>query len=78
MYFNKGSIYNEVIRQTRFNLSWKVYDRNGHGYAITLPSVELNSPKVAISDNDSPVMVELEYAALMDPTSHKTIFIDRF
>ena len=78
MYFNKGSIYNEVIRQTRFNLSWKVYDRNGHGYAITLPSVELNSPKVAISDNDSPVMVELEYAALMDPTSHKTICIDRF
>ena len=78
MYFNKGSIYNEVIRQTRFNLSWKVYDRNGHGYAITLPSVELNSPKVAISDNDSPVMVELEYSALMDPTTHKTIFIDRF
>lgn len=78
MYFASGKIYNDVITQRRFNLSFKVFDREGHGYAFTLPSVELNSPKVNIGDNDSPVMVELEFTALMHPTLKKTIFIDRF
>lgn len=78
MYFANGKIYNDVIRQRRFNVSLKVFDRNGHGYAFTLPSVELSSPKVNISDNDSAVMIELEYTALMDPTTRKTIYIDRF
>lgn len=78
MYFANGKIYNDVISQRRFQLAWKAYDRNGHGYAFTLPSVELNSPKVSLSDNDSPVMIDLEFTALMDPVSKKTIFIDRF
>lgn len=78
MYFASGKIYNDVIRQKRFHLAWKVFDRNGHGYAFILPSIELNSPKVAIADNDSPVMIDLEFTALMDPASKKTIFIDRF
>lgn len=78
MYFAKGSIYNDVITQRRFNVSVKIYDRNGHGYAFTFPSVEFGSPKAAVSDNDSAVMLDLEFTALMDPTTRQTIFIDRF
>lgn len=78
MYFKDGKIYDDVIKQKRFNLSWFVYDREGHGYAFTLPSVEIKSIKANMSDNDSAVMAELECQALMDSTTGKTIFIDRF
>ncbi|WP_274584093.1 phage tail tube protein [Neisseria leonii] len=78
MYFQSGAIYNDVIRQRRFNLSWAVFDGNGNGYAFTLPSVELDSPKVNASQKDEPLTVEMNFTALMDPVAKKTIFIDRF
>lgn len=78
MYFQTGAIYNDVIRQVRHNICWYVFDSNGRGYAFTLPSVELKTVKTNFTDNDSPVMAELEGQALMHPTLGKTIFIDRF
>ena len=78
MYFKSGTIYNDVITQKRFNISWAAFDRNGYGYGFTLPSVELDSPKVNASQQDEPLLIELNFTALMDPVSQKTIFIDRF
>ena len=78
MYLNNTELYQSVLKQTRFRLEWAVYDREGHGYAFILPSVELDAPEAPVSQKDEGVMLTLKFNALKDPTTQKTIFIDRF
>ena len=78
MYLNNTELYQSVLKQTRFRLEWAVYDREGHGYAFILPSVELDAPEAPVSQKDEGVMLTLKFNALKDPATQKTIFIDRF
>lgn len=78
IYLNNAELYNAVLTQKRFRIEWTAKDADGHGYAFILPSVELSSPKVNASQKDEPVMLEVEFTALMDPTLQKTLIIERF
>ena len=78
MYFNNSDLYNHVLTQKRFNISWSMFDNMGNGYSVTLPSVELNAPTAPVGGKDEPLLITVSYTALKDPVTGKTIFIDRF
>lgn len=79
MYFNDGSIYNDIKQQVHHRLEFAVYDPDGHGYAFIFPCIELKDPKVAISAKDEAVETELGFTALQDTdNTQKTLIIERF
>lgn len=78
MYFNNSDLFNHVLTQKRFNISWSMFDNMGNGYSVTLPSVELNAPTAPVGGKDEPLLITVSYTALKDPVTGKTIFIDRF
>lgn len=78
LYLNNAEVYNSVLNQERFRIEWTVSDRNGHGYAFILPSVELDSPEAQVGEKDNPAMINIKFNALMDPESRKTMFIQAF
>ncbi|MRN38609.1 hypothetical protein CRG49_000590 [Neisseria sp. N95_16] len=78
MYMNDLSLYKSVLNQERFRIEWSVYDREGHGYAFVLPSVELDSPEAQVGQKDEAAMITVNFNALMDPKLSKTMIIYRF
>lgn len=79
MYFNDGSIYNDIKQQKHHRLEFSVFDEKGHGYAFIFPKLELKDPKLAVSGKDEAVSIELGYTALQDTEgTGKTFIIERF
>ena len=78
MYLNNAELYNSVLTQERFRVEWSCYDKDGHGYAFVLPSVELDSPESNVGQKDEGAVITVKFNALMDPTTQKTVFIYRF
>lgn len=78
MYLNNAEVYNSVLTQERFRIEWAVYDREGHGYAFVLPSVELDSPESQVGQKDEAAMINVKFNALKDPVTQQTMFVYRF
>jgi hypothetical protein len=77
VYLSDGSLYDDFLNSVRRNLSVLVQDPQGNGYVVTIPTLEFSSAKRSSGSNDQPVMLDLEWTALMDAASGKSIFIDR-
>lgn len=78
IYADDGNFYNDALAQTRRNVSFALFDRNGRGYAVTLPSVEFSASQPQAGGKNQALAFTIEGTALMDPTTRKTVAMSRF
>lgn len=77
VYLADGTMYKKFINNTISSISWRVVDGSGNGYIFTFPKVRYSDAKVQAGGLDQDVMLSMPFTALMDPTTLKTILIDR-
>ena len=68
MYFSNFDMYDRLKAGTPFSFGWTVTDANGKGYTFLLPVCQLLVDKLPIPDEDSDIMEDAEFTALMDGT----------
>lgn len=76
-YLNDGALYDDFIASVTQSLSFLMTDTLGQGYAITITNMDMSSVNVVAGKKDESVMLEINWTALEDPASGKSIFIDR-
>lgn len=76
-YLNDGSMYDDFVNSITQSLSFVLVDTLGQGYAITLTNIDMSSVDVVAGKKDESVVLQVNWKALMDPTSGKSIFIDK-
>jgi len=77
IYFQDTTIYDKYINNTESSIDWRVSDAAGNTYIFTLPAIKYEKATVVAGGNDSDVMVELDYQAIMHATLGYTIRIDK-
>ena len=77
VYFADGALYTKFLNNTATSLTWNIKDGAGNGYAFTLPKVKFGDAKVNAGGLNQDLMLSIPFTALMDPTTSKTILIDR-
>jgi uncharacterized protein YceK len=77
VYLENGTLYDKFLASASSSLSLRATDPAGNGYIISMPKVKYNDAKVNAGGIDQDAMLSLPFTALMDPTTQKTIFIDR-
>ena len=78
VYLADGTLYDKFIANTASALQWNVTDGAGNGYTLQLPNIKFSDAKVNAGGKDQDVMLSMPFTALMDPTTTKTLLIDRF
>lgn len=78
VYFSDGELYKKFLENQAISLSWTAYDAAVNGYGFQLPRVKFTDGTIVAGGLDQDVMVSLPFQALLDPTTGKSIFIDRF
>lgn len=77
VYLADGSMWDKFRNNTASSLSLRATDGAGNGYVITLPKLKYGDAKVNAGSIDQDVMLSMPFTAIMDPSSNKTILIDR-
>ncbi len=77
VYLTDGTMYDKFVNNTVSSVSWSAVDTAGNGYVFTLPNVKFSDAKVTGGSLNSDAMLSMPFTALMDPTTLKTIIIDR-
>ena len=75
-YLNDGSLYDDFIASITQSLSFLMTDTQGQGYAVTVTNMDMSSVNVVAGKKDESVMLEVNWTALEDAASGKSIFID--
>lgn len=78
VYFSDGSLYKKFLDNESIQLAWAAHDATVNGYGFQLPRVKFTDGTIVAGGLDQDVMVSLPFQALLDPTTGKSIFIDRF
>lgn len=78
VYLADGTLYDKFVANTASSLQLRVVDGAGNGYAIQLPKVKYKDAKVVAGSIDQDAMVTLPFEAVRDPTTGKTVILDRF
>jgi len=80
MYFNDETMYDLLIGQDSFSLSFDVTEDTGdnqyRGYVVTLPKVKISTDAINSGGMDQDVMEQVSFQALIDPVTSCTIQID--
>ncbi|MDI1362512.1 phage tail tube protein [Methylotenera sp.] len=76
-YFADNTLYNKFLNNTASSLSIRVDDGSNNGYVITIPKIKYSGGKITAGGINQDVMVSMSYTGLFDPTTGKTIIIDR-
>ena len=77
VYLADGTLYDKFLNNTASSLSLRATDGAGNGYVITFPKMKYSDAKVNAGGEDQDAMLSLPFTALMDPTTGKTILVDR-
>lgn len=77
VYLADGVMYDKFVNNTATSLVWSVRDGSGNGYVFTIPKLKFSSNKVNAGGMNQDVMLSMEYTGILDPTTGKTIIIDR-
>lgn len=77
VYLADGTMYDKFINNTASSLSLRATDGAGNGYVITLPKLKYGDAKINAGSIDQDIMLSMPFTAIMDPTTSKTIIIDR-
>ena len=77
VYLADGVLYDKFLNNTPSSVSLRAVDAAGNGYFITLPKIKYADAKVVAGAIDQDAMLSMNYTALYDPTSGKTISVDR-
>jgi hypothetical protein len=77
VYLADGTMWDKFRNNTASSMSLRATDGAGNGYAITLPKIKYGDAKVNAGSLDQDIMLSMPFTAIMDPTSLKTIIIDR-
>lgn len=77
VYLKDGALYDKFIANTATSMFWTVADSSGKGYGFTLPKIKFSDAKVVAGSLNSDVMLSIPFTAIMDPTTTKTLIIDR-
>jgi hypothetical protein len=77
IYLNDATIYNYFIQNTPVPVSWQFNDVLGNTYVVTLPRCKIMSAKRPAGQRNNDVWCPGTFDALKDPTTGKSIIIDR-
>lgn len=78
IYFADAVIYNKMLSGTRTSLSFRAGgSSDGKGYVVTLPSVKITEATITSGGKEGDGMLDVTFQAFKDPTTGKTILIDR-
>ncbi len=77
VYLADGAMWDKFRNNTASSLSLRATDGAGNGYVITLPKLKYGDAKINAGSIDQDLMLSMPFTAIMDPTSSKTIIIDR-
>lgn len=77
VYLADGTLYDKFVANTASSISWSAVDNAGNGYVFQLPKIKFSDAKVTGGALNSDAMLSIPFTALMDPTTGKTIIIDR-
>ncbi len=78
VYLSDGTLYDKFINQSNSSVVVPMYDAAGNGYVFTVPNMKYKDAKVTGGSLDTDCMLEIPYQAFYDPTTGKTLIIDRF
>lgn len=77
VYLADGSMWDKFRNNTSSAISLRATDGMGNGYVFTFPRIKYGDAKVSAGAIDQDVMLSMPFTAIMDPTSGKTLIIDR-
>jgi hypothetical protein len=77
VYLADGTLYDKFLNNTASSISARVQDGAGNGYVITLPRIKYGDAKVNAGGLDQDAMISMPFEAVRDPSSGKTIILDR-
>lgn len=77
VYLADGTMWDKFKNNTASSLSLRATDGAGNGYVITLPKIKYGDAKVNAGSLDQDVMLSMPFTAIMDPSTSKTLIIDR-
>lgn len=77
VYFADAVLYQKFLTNSSSSLSFRVIDNAGNGYVITLPFIKYSDATIAGGSMNSDMMVDMNYTAMRDPVTGRTIIIDR-
>jgi hypothetical protein len=77
VYLADGTLYDKFVNNTATSLSLRTVDNAGNGYIWTFPRTKYSDAKVSAGAKDQDAIISMPFEALMDPTSSKTVFVDR-
>lgn len=78
MYFNDETMYERLLNNTAFGISFQLSDNAGNIYLIELPRVKLSADPINVSGKNTDIMDAAEYFAIVSPTLGCMIRISRF
>jgi hypothetical protein len=77
IYLADATVYNYFIQNTAVPVSWQFNDVLGNTYVVTLPRTKILSAKRPAGQRNNDLVVSGTFDALKDPTTGKSIIIDR-
>jgi len=77
-YFENIELLKAYLASTEFTLSWQATSADGYTYIYSLPSVKFTSQGLAAGSRDTDMIINGQVQGLIDPSSGKTMRIDRF
>jgi len=77
VYLADGVLWDKFRNNTNTTLAWNITDGAGNGYGFTLPRVKFSDAKVNAGGLNQDLMLSIPFTAILDPTTLKTILIDR-
>lgn len=77
VYLADGTMWDKFRNNTASSISLRATDGAGNGYVFTLPKIKYGDAKVNAGAIDQDLMLSMPFTGIMDPTTGKTIIIDR-
>ncbi|MFD2633220.1 phage tail tube protein [Idiomarina piscisalsi] len=77
VYFKDHTIFNALKNRDRFLISFDVTDSTGAGYKIELLSVKIDSSERVAGGKNQDLVENIQFTALRDPASGKTLRITK-
>lgn len=78
VYFANTAIYNKFFQNSTSSLSAQVKDAAGNGYVFNFPAIEYTDAGLQVGALDQDIMVDITFAAKIDPLTGSMVTIDRF
>lgn len=78
VYFANATIYNKFFQNNTSSLSVQIKDAAGNGYVFGLPAIEYTDGGLSVGSLDQDIMIDISFAAKIDPISGSMVTVDRF